>query len=176
MSPTPPNTPNPTTNTTTSGPLYPATYLTHREFLCCRLRTTKHLIKHYRREYRALMEQVRIKRRQYVTETGLNPFQDETDVVVDNYTNICAFDGCMSNPMPCTSFCSTHILSEPKQVLYKPCTFVIARSAAGPVMCEKPIVISTTSSYCTVHMQKAEKEDDEECKTEVKKEDDTAEE
>ncbi|XP_058774505.1 uncharacterized protein LOC131648797 [Vicia villosa] len=143
-------------NAPTSDPLSTATHLTHRELLCRRLRNTKRLIKHYRREYWALMDEVRIKHRQYVTETGLSPFKDEPDVVVDNYTNICAFHGCNSKPMPCTSFCFTHILSEPKQVLYKPCTFVIARSAAGPVTCQKPIISSTTPSYCTVHMKKAE--------------------
>ncbi|CAL5210347.1 unnamed protein product [Lathyrus oleraceus] len=147
----PPNAPNPT-----SDPLSTASHLTHRELLCRRLRNTKRLIKNYRRMYWALIEQVRIKHRQYVTETGRSPFEDEPDVVVDNYTNICAFHGCMSKPMPCTSFCFPHILSEPRQVLYKPCTFVIARLPGGPVTCKKPIVRSTTPSYCTVHMQKAE--------------------
>ncbi|KAI5402092.1 hypothetical protein KIW84_066529 [Lathyrus oleraceus] len=147
----PPNAPNPT-----SDPLSTASHLTHRELLCRRLRNTKRLIKNYRRMYWALIEQVRIKHRQYVTETGRSPFEDEPDVVVDNYTNICAFHGCMSKPMPCTSFCFPHILSDPRQVLYKPCTFVIARSADGPVTCQKPIMSSTTPSYCTVHMRKAE--------------------
>ncbi|XP_058774206.1 uncharacterized protein LOC131648471 [Vicia villosa] len=148
-----PNAPNPTINTT-SDPLSTASHLTHRELLCRRLRNIKRLTKLYRRQYWALIEQVRIKHRQYVIETGLSPFQDEPDVVIDNYTNICAFDGCMSNPMPCTSFCFQHILSDPKQVLYKPCTFVIARSGDGPVTCKKPTVRSTTPSYCTVHMKK----------------------
>ncbi|XP_058771954.1 uncharacterized protein LOC131645757 [Vicia villosa] len=150
-----PNAPNPTINTTTSDPLSTASHLTHRELLCRRLRNIKRLTKHYRRQYWDLIEQVKIKHRQYVIETGLSPFQDEPDVVIDNYTNICVFHGCMSNPMPCTSFCFQHILSDPKQVLYKPCTFVIARSGDGPVTCKKPMVRSTTPSYCTVHMKKA---------------------
>ncbi|CAK8574419.1 unnamed protein product [Lathyrus sativus] len=151
----PPNAPNPTIHRT-SDPLSTASHLTRRELLCRRLRNTKRLIKHYRRMYWALIGQVRIKHRQYVAETGRSPFEDEPDVVVDNYTNICAFDGCFSKPMPCTQFCFPHILSDPKQVLYKPCTFVIATSADGPVECQKPILSSTTPSYCTVHMRMAE--------------------
>ncbi|KAH7283688.1 hypothetical protein KP509_34G019500 [Ceratopteris richardii] len=37
----------------------------------------------------------------------------------------CAFQGCKSKPMALSSFCFQHILSEPRQQLYQPCSFVL---------------------------------------------------
>lgn len=39
----------------------------------------------------------------------------------------CGFQGCKAKAMALTSFCHLHILSDPKQKLYKPCTYVVKR-------------------------------------------------
>ncbi|KAK4768623.1 hypothetical protein SAY87_003764 [Trapa incisa] len=69
----------------------------------------------------------------------------------------CAFVGCKFKAMALTSFCHLHILSDTKQKLYKPCSFVIKSAQAGPITCGKPILRSTVPSLCAVHFQKAQK-------------------
>ncbi|XP_058754921.1 uncharacterized protein LOC131628080 [Vicia villosa] len=173
----PPNAPNPIVNRTSDSLSTAASHLTHRELLCRRLRNIKRLTKQYRRMYWDLMEEVRIKHIQYVTETGLSPFEDEPDVVVDKYTNICTFDGCMSKPMPCTSFCFPHILSDSKQVLYKPCTFVIASGWIGNMQHTYSEIHDSLILHCPHAKGKNKYDDDdkEESKTEAEKKDDTKE-
>ena len=39
----------------------------------------------------------------------------------------CANQGCKSKPMALGMFCFSHILSDPRQQLYRPCTFVTRR-------------------------------------------------
>ncbi|KAK4751269.1 hypothetical protein SAY87_004751 [Trapa incisa] len=69
----------------------------------------------------------------------------------------CAFVGCKLKAMALTSFCHLHILSDPKQKLYKPCCYVIKSAQAGPITCGKPILRSTAPSFCAVHFQKVQK-------------------
>ncbi|CAN1194439.1 INO80 complex subunit D [Linum perenne] len=68
----------------------------------------------------------------------------------------CKSFGCKLKAMALTSFCHLHILSDPKQKLYKACTFVIKSPPAGPITCGKPILGSTVPCLCTVHYQKAQ--------------------
>lgn len=52
----------------------------------------------------------------------------------------CAFVGCKLKAMALTSFCHLHILSDSKQKLYKPCSYVIKRYSFS----------TSISSFCVV--------------------------
>ncbi|XP_010069327.2 INO80 complex subunit D, partial [Eucalyptus grandis] len=69
----------------------------------------------------------------------------------------CSFQGCKLKAMALTSFCHLHILSDPRQKLYKACSYVIKSAPAGSITCGKPIMRSTVPSLCSVHFQKAQK-------------------
>lgn len=147
----PPNNPN----QQESNPLSTATCLTRPEVLTRRVNNFRRLSNIYKDEYWHLMAELRNTHREYVA-IGLNPFQEEEpqpepEPEPDN--SICAFEGCQTRPMPLTPFCFAHILSDPRQVLYKPCEFVIASTQAGPVTCRKPILSTRVPAYCNVHMQ-----------------------
>jgi len=86
------------------------------------------------------MEEMRSKHREYVWEFGKSPLEEEEgeDSKMEEEADLgsgleteerkrCAYAGCKAKAMPLTNFCHPHILSDPKQVLYKPCTFVIRR-------------------------------------------------
>jgi len=111
MNPPPPNNPN---------------QQNASEVLTRRLNNFRRLSNIFKDEYWYLIAQLRNSHREYVA-LGLNPFQPQPQPQPDNYS-ICAFQGCQTRPMPLTPFCFAHILSDPRQVLYKPCEFVIARS------------------------------------------------
>ncbi|GAB4859083.1 hypothetical protein Ancab_010548 [Ancistrocladus abbreviatus] len=69
----------------------------------------------------------------------------------------CAFVGCTSKAMPLTDFCYWHILSDPRQVLYKACNYVIKSAEAEPRICGKPILRVMVPSLCDIHFQKSQK-------------------
>nr|CAD1819949.1 unnamed protein product [Ananas comosus var. bracteatus] len=70
----------------------------------------------------------------------------------------CAFAACKSMAMPLTRFCHAHILSDPKQTLYKPCNFIIKSNArTGQIICGKPILVAAAPSLCHVHLQRVQK-------------------
>ncbi|GAU12073.1 hypothetical protein TSUD_00390 [Trifolium subterraneum] len=140
-------------------PLSGASHLTRRELLRRRLHNTRRLSEFYQDMYWLLMNQLRLSLRVYILETtGLSPFQEDQEanniVVAENYNHKCAFAGCEKKPMPCTTFCFAHILSDPRQVLYKPCEFIIssAETGAEPIRCRKPIDRWRVPSYCDGHM------------------------
>nr|KYP75393.1 INO80 complex subunit D [Cajanus cajan] len=108
-----------------------------------RFHNLKRLSKCYRHLYWALMEHFKT----LYTHYSLNPFKLLT----------CAFLGCNFHPMPLTSFCHLHILSDSTQMLYKPCNYVIKGAQAGPITCGKPILRSTVPALCIAHSQKAQK-------------------
>ncbi|KAF5181409.1 Ino80 complex subunit d-like protein [Thalictrum thalictroides] len=68
----------------------------------------------------------------------------------------CDYIGCKSKPMALTTCCHSHILSDPKQTLYKACNYIVKRSEERPVHCGKPILRASVPSLCTVHFEKAE--------------------
>lgn len=139
-----------------SSPLSTATCLTRPEVLTRRLNNFRRLSNIYKDEYWHLMAELRNAHSEYVA-IGLNPFQDEVEEPQPQpEPAVCAFEGCQTRPMPLTPFCFAHILSDPRQVLYKPCEFVIASAQAGhagSVTCRKPILSTRVPAYCDVHMQ-----------------------
>ena len=126
-----------------------STYLSRQQILRRRSYNLKQLTKCYRDQYWALMEELRVKRREYVWKFGKNPFhedpnEDDKDNVIEEQVKdgiaeasdgngksnglICTSSGCTMKAMILTNFCRFHILSDPKQQLYKPCEYVPKRS------------------------------------------------
>lgn len=58
-------------------------------------------------------------------DTGLG--EGKIDKVKRRHTILCAFPGCTRKHMPLTPYCHTHILSDERQKLYKPCAFITER-------------------------------------------------
>ncbi|XP_059278753.1 uncharacterized protein LOC132032953 [Lycium ferocissimum] len=139
-------------------------FLTRMEVLKRRHRRTKQLQRIYRDCYWSLMEEVKLKHREYCWKFGMSTFQEDEDKNnkdEDNSnavnSNTCGVHGCKSKAMALTRFCHMHILSDSKQKLYKACNYAIKSSPTGPILCGKPILRSTVPSYCALHFQKAEK-------------------
>ncbi|KAG7990843.1 hypothetical protein I3843_02G044400 [Carya illinoinensis] len=188
---TDPQDPNPSANTAAATQFFTtsedlalsrASHLTRQQLLRRRSRYLKQLSKSYRGHYWALMEELKIKFREYYWEYGVSPFKQEQQQHVsereiesghlegsgenNNNSNVnldlkcnqrCVFVGCKLKAMPLTSFCHLHILSDSNQKLYKACGYVIKSAQAGPITCGKPILRSTIPSLCSVHFQKAQK-------------------
>lgn len=114
--------PNPTSESSAAPPLSSATHLTRCELLRRRLQNLNLLSRHYRDLYWTLIHHLFTL---YTTQYPFSPFED--DSIPQPQPQPCAFQGCPSNAMPLTSFCHLHILSDPRQLLYQPCTYVIQR-------------------------------------------------
>ena len=127
-------------------------FLTREEVLRRRLRHVKQLSRCYRGYYWALMEELKSKFREYYWVYGKSPFKEDhkvrrtegTGVAEENVdTNKgnqkgvlgseggagddivrCAASGCKTKAMALTRYCYNHILSDPKQVLYRGCNTV----------------------------------------------------
>ncbi|KAL6577969.1 hypothetical protein OROMI_010297 [Orobanche minor] len=161
-------------------------FLTRTEILNRRARRMKQLSRIFRDHYWALMEELKLKLREYYWEYGKSPFvEDEenekinshrgdyADVPAENVSNgnfganganvsnknsgRCEVHGCKAKAMALTRFCHMHIMSDAKQKLYMGCTFSIKSSTTGPILCGRPLLRSTVPTYCSMHFQKAEK-------------------
>ena len=127
-------------------------YLTRQEVIRRRSRRVKQLSKCYRAHYWSLMQELKIRYREYYWKYGRSAFQEddkrEGEGVEGTGENLnsngklglgfgagengfdvkrCAVSGCKSKAMALTRFCHPHILSDSKQKLYKGCSFVIKR-------------------------------------------------
>ncbi|KAK8942278.1 hypothetical protein KSP40_PGU013520 [Platanthera guangdongensis] len=123
-------------------------FLSREEVLRRRSRRLKQLNRCYRRQYWALMEEIRVKHRDYYWEFGKSPLEEdnaspsqgmlaekallghvegETGSSAGGERKRCAYIGCKSKGMPLTSYCHAHILFDTKQTLYKACNYIIKR-------------------------------------------------
>uniref|UniRef100_J3M5T7 KANL2-like probable zinc-finger domain-containing protein n=2 Tax=Oryza brachyantha TaxID=4533 RepID=J3M5T7_ORYBR len=60
--------------------------------------------------------------------------------------------------MAMARFCHSHILSDPKQVLYKGCAYITKSGAQlGQITCGRPILKASVPSLCNIHFQKSQK-------------------
>ncbi|KAL0908130.1 hypothetical protein M5K25_022603 [Dendrobium thyrsiflorum] len=156
-----------------------AEFLSREEVLCRRSRRLKQLYRCYRKHYWALMEEIRVKHRDYYWEFGKSPVEEDNaasgpGVVVgeaglghpegENGSSSrgerkrCAYIGCKSKAMPLTSYCHPHILFDTKQTLYKACNHVIKSTNNGPHICAKPVLRSAVPSLCPAHFQRAQRQ------------------
>ncbi|KAH0734733.1 hypothetical protein KY285_010440 [Solanum tuberosum] len=105
-----------------------------------RNRQTKQLHRIYRDCYWSLMEEVKLKHREYCWKFGMTIFQEDEDKsnkvgtlgTGENngnavISNTCGVHGCKSKAMSLMRFCHMHILSDFKQKLYKAWSFAIKR-------------------------------------------------
>ncbi|MFS8006091.1 putative DNA-binding domain, KAT8 regulatory NSL complex subunit 2 [Helianthus anomalus] len=116
-----------------------STHLSRQQVLNRRSHNMQQLSKCYRDHYWGLMEEIRVRYREYLWKFGVSPFQDDCnedekvrdgidDAIVVAGDVTCVFNGCKTKAMTLTSFCHVHILSDPKQQLYKPCEFLLKRA------------------------------------------------
>lgn len=149
--------------------------LTKKEVLSRRSRYFKQLAQCYKDHYWTLMEELRIKHREYIWYYGKSPYQEDEEEEIEELPNseqngenklglghgegvtLCAMSGCNVKAMALTNYCFAHILADSKQKLYIGCSYPTKSSATGPVLCWKPILRSTVPSYCPIHFQTAEK-------------------
>lgn len=116
-----------------------AAALSREEVLRRRSKRLQRLEAVYRKQYWALMEEMKNKHREYCWEHGKSPLEEEEgeDRNIEGEADLglglgletgerkrCFFYGCKTKAMPLTKFCHQHILSDPKQTLYKQCAFV----------------------------------------------------
>uniref|UniRef100_A0A0D9WEX1 KANL2-like probable zinc-finger domain-containing protein n=1 Tax=Leersia perrieri TaxID=77586 RepID=A0A0D9WEX1_9ORYZ len=154
--------------------------LTREEVLRRRRRRAKRLVDVYRRLYWTLGEELRARHRQYVWELGRSPLESEQpqppqppphatgvggELVVVRPASAtvprrkkCGFAGCKVRAMAMARFCHSHILSDPKQVLYKSCAFITKSSQqVGQMTCGKPIIKASVPSLCNTHFPKCQR-------------------
>ena len=117
--------------------------LTREEVIRRRRRRAARLAGVYRRLYWAIAEEVRARHRQYVWDLARSPLEAEQPppppgapipAVGEPQRSApvprrkkCGFTGCKVRAMATARFCHSHILSDPKQVLYKPCAYITKR-------------------------------------------------
>ncbi|AQK94195.1 uncharacterized protein LOC100275726 [Zea mays] len=149
--------------------------LTQEEVLRRRRRRAARLAGVYRRLYWAMAEEVRARHRQYVWDLARSPLEAEQPPAPPGgpvpaavgeppkpapvpRRKKCGFTGCKVRAMATTRFCHSHILSDPKQMLYKPCASIIKSGPQGGlVTCGRPIIKSAAPSLCNMHLQKCQK-------------------
>ncbi|KAK1315276.1 hypothetical protein QJS10_CPA06g01414 [Acorus calamus] len=163
----------------------PGDHLSRYEVVQRRSRRVKQLARYYTRQYWALVEEVRVKHREYYWKFGKSPIVKEEEEekvgvlkaedggsgggegklglgfeegVKEEKISRCLIGGCHLRAMALTSYCASHILSDRKQTLYKSCTFVIKSTQNGLVTCGKPVLRSVVPTLCTFHFQKAQKQ------------------
>ncbi|KAJ4752322.1 INO80 complex subunit D [Rhynchospora pubera] len=149
-----------------------AAALSREEVLRRRSKRLRRLEALYRRQYWDLMEDMRTKHREYFWEHGKSPIEeDESDekkierevdlslgLIDSGERKRCPYAGCKAKAMPLTRFCHQHILSDPKQTLYKQCTFVIrSTQQTGQIICGRPVLKAVMPSLCQVHLQRSQK-------------------
>lgn len=133
--PKPPNpNPNPNPDPMPSGEaaaIHQPQFLSREEVLRRRSHRAKKLARVYRRHYWAMIEEIRVKHRDYYWEFGKSPLEEEEENEEEENEEgerkRCGNSGCKSKAMPLTTYCHQHILSDKKQTLYKGCAFVTKR-------------------------------------------------
>lgn len=154
-------------------------FLSREEVLRRRSRRLKQLNRCYRRQYWALMEEIRVKHRDYYWEFGKSPLEEDNastaqGVLVEKVglghvegengsssrgeRKRCTYIGCKSKAMPLTIYCHAHILFDTKQTLYKACNYVIKSTNVGPQICAKPVLRAAVPSLCPVHFQRSQRQ------------------
>ncbi|KAG5530872.1 hypothetical protein RHGRI_025731 [Rhododendron griersonianum] len=153
---------NPNPNPTTTPP--PQDHLTRRQVLTRRADNLRRLARVYTDHYWGMVEELKGKYKEYVWKYGLSPYEEgdgdegrgikDLEGNMNNAHALCAFNGCALKAMALTRFCHLHILSDSKQVLYKPCEYAIKSAQAGPITCGRPILRGRIPAFCNVHLQK----------------------
>ncbi|KAL3699747.1 hypothetical protein R1sor_017769 [Riccia sorocarpa] len=156
--------------------------LTREEVVQRRARRVRQLMKLYRTQYWGLLEEMRTKYRRFYLRHGKSGWRDdveggerERDSVGKpgdeggdgmreppergNVENLhCGAQGCSTKPLPLSVFCFSHILQEPRQRLYKPCSFVIRTGPSGGTTCGRPVLRAVVPPLCGQHFRQAQRQ------------------
>ncbi|KAG6402352.1 hypothetical protein SASPL_139230 [Salvia splendens] len=161
-------------------------FLTRSEIINRRSRRAKQLAGIYRDHYWALMEELKLKYREYYWEYGKSPFveDDENERInsshADGAAGLAADNGngngnlgvnggngnaignasgrCGMNGCKAKAMALTIMICAVSEVDTTPLSVECEGVPEfGPILCGKPILRSTVPSYCSVHFQKAEK-------------------
>ncbi|XP_020107271.1 uncharacterized protein LOC109723345 [Ananas comosus] len=161
-----------------------AAALARAEVLRRRSRRRKQLIARYRRQYWAMVEEVRVKHRTYYWVYGKGPVDagrggggggEEERGRGEGERKRCAFAGVQAMAMPLTRFCHAHILRDPNRRStalqfhhqeYRFLTYplygnfskgISSNARTGQIICGKPILVAAAPSLCHVHLQRVQK-------------------
>lgn len=147
-------------------PLQHASVLTQEQLLHRRASRLRHLLRIYRAQYWGLLEEMRSKYRRFYLRHGksgwrrdpgpANPTGDDpADLPAAEMkqphapepdVTHCGAQGCVAKPLLLSSYCYMHILQEPRQRLYKPCSFIIRRSDPLPLVFPSVYLLPHTHS------------------------------
>ncbi|XVE90687.1 hypothetical protein DITRI_Ditri20bG0096800 [Diplodiscus trichospermus] len=137
-------------------------FLSRQEVLRRRSRRVKQLARLYKAHYWDLLEELKRKHKEYYWVYGKSPFKEDEKISGEQndrknlglgFKLKCQISDCKEKAMALTRFCHRHILSDPNQILYRGCTFLLK---SGQI-CKKPVLRSTNPRHCPVHAQAAEK-------------------
>ncbi|CAM6093619.1 unnamed protein product [Calypogeia fissa] len=153
--------------------------LTMEEVIQRRVRRLRKLMKVYRSQYWGLVEEMRTKYRRLYLRHGKSGWRDDVEDERDGAVPDggggggsgdgmreperrlgvaenahCAAQGCTSNPLSLSVFCFAHILLEPRQRLYKPCSHVIRTGQT----CGKPVLRAVVPPLCGLHFHRAQRQ------------------
>uniref|UniRef100_A0A7I4BR11 KAT8 regulatory NSL complex subunit 2 n=1 Tax=Physcomitrium patens TaxID=3218 RepID=A0A7I4BR11_PHYPA len=163
-----------------TDPLHHAHVLTREQLVHRRARRLRHLLRMYRHQYWGLLEELRSKYRRFYLRTGKsgwrgrevdgdpNPTPAPGEMKQPNApetpgTEIsrCGAQGCDAKPLLLSRYCYTHILQEPRQRLYKPCSFTVRRGSeknGSGILCQKPVLQAVSPPLCPTHFQQTQKQ------------------
>lgn len=149
--------------------------LTLDEVIERRSRRVRKLMKVYKSQYWGLVEEMRTKYRRFYLRHGKSGWRDdeeeregvdgggaggddgmrEPERRAGNSENVhCGAQGCTAKPLQLSVFCFAHILQEPRQRLYKPCSHVIRTG----VTCGKPVLRAVVPALCGPHFHQAQRQ------------------
>lgn len=158
-----------------------ASVLALEEVIERRMKRIRKLVRLYRSQYWALIEEMRAKHRKFYLRTGRGGWREEADTEAGgalalgfpgsgrqephapdkpaNATLHCAASGpCLAKPLALSVFCLDHILLEPRQRLYNPCAFVIRSGSGGSIHCGRPVLCAIPLLLCPEHQEMAQKQ------------------
>ncbi|KAG6548586.1 hypothetical protein Mapa_010075 [Marchantia paleacea] len=156
--------------------------LTLEEVVQRRAKRVRQLMKLYRTQYWGLLEEMRTKYRRFYLRHGKSGWRDDVEGGereregpgkpgedggdgmrepperghVENLH--CGAQGCSTKPLPLSVFCFSHILQEPRQRLYKPCSFVIRTGQSGGTTCGRPVLRAVVPPLCGQHFHQAQRQ------------------
>lgn len=175
---------------TPSPPLPPdpflhAPVLTQEQLLHRRASRLRHLLRIYRAQYWGLLEEMRSKYRRFYLRHGKSGWRrdagpgpsglDRNDPDLPpgemkrphapeppggSDVSRCGAQNCLAKPLLLSSYCYTHILQEPRQRLYRPCSFIVRRGSGknANVLCQKPVLQAVSPPLCPTHFQQTQKQ------------------
>ncbi|KAJ6987416.1 hypothetical protein NC653_020619, partial [Populus alba x Populus x berolinensis] len=168
-SPPPPQPPDPITidGAAEDSALSSSTYLTHLELVTWRSRRYKQLAQIYRTHYWTLMEELKVKHKEYCWKYGKSPYkEDEKNKKRKRDFNNDKEIFELNAKLGIRDGGGEAEDEERGEGGLRKClaagfnakAMALTSAQGRPVLCQKPVLISTVSSLCSMHFQKAERQ------------------